>query len=76
MLMPPARGYRYIVLARDDLSKYVEGRALWKTSASAIARFVWEDIIVHYGCIGRIVTNNGPEFKGALSELLRKHDIP
>ena len=28
MLMPPAKGYRYIVLAQDDLSKYVEGRAL------------------------------------------------
>ena len=28
MLMPPAKEYRYIVLAQDDLSKYVEGRAL------------------------------------------------
>ena len=37
---------------------------------------MWEDIILHYGCIGRIVTDNGPEFKGALSELLTKHNIP
>ena len=76
MLMPQARGYRYIVLARDDLSKYVEGRALRKASASAVARFVMDDIILRYGCIGRIVTDNGPEFKGALSELLRQYDIP
>jgi hypothetical protein len=37
---------------------------------------VWKDIILCYGCIGSIVTDNGPEFKGALSELLKKHDIP
>jgi hypothetical protein len=54
----------------------MEGRALRKASASAIAKFVWEDIILRYGCIGRIVTDNGPEFKGAFSELLRNHDIP
>ncbi|KAF8547333.1 hypothetical protein OG21DRAFT_1390657, partial [Imleria badia] len=67
--MPQAKGHRYIVLARDNLSKYVEGRALWKASASAVAKFVLEDLILRYRCIGRIVTNNGPEFKGALAEL-------
>jgi len=45
MHMPVARGYRYIVLARDDLSKYVEGRALRQASAQAVARFVMEDIV-------------------------------
>ena len=35
-----------------------------------------DNIILRYGCIGRIVTDNGPEFKGALSELLRQYDIP
>ena len=35
-----------------------------------------EDIVYRYGCIGRIVTDNGPEFKGALSEMLEQHGIP
>ena len=30
MLMPKRRGYRYIVAARDDLSRATEGRALKK----------------------------------------------
>jgi len=64
------------VLARDDLSKYVEGRALQQASAQAVARFVMEDIVYQYGCIGKIVTDNGPEFKGALSEMLEQHGIP
>ena len=76
MLMPLAKGYRYIVLAWDDLSKYVEGRALWKASARAVATFVLEDLILYYGCIGKIVTDNAPEFKGALSDLLRQYSIP
>jgi hypothetical protein len=37
---------------------------------------VLEDLILHYGCIGKIVTNNGPEYKGVLSELLTQYNIP
>jgi hypothetical protein len=57
-------------------TKYVEGRALRKASACAVVTFVLEDLILHYGCIGKIVTDNGPEFKGALSELLTQYNIP
>ena len=38
--------------------------------------FVLEDLILQYGCIGKIVTDNGLEFKGVLSELLKKYSIP
>lgn len=76
MLMPPAKGYQYIVLAQDDLSKYVEGRALQTASARAVAMFVLEDLILCYGCIGKIVIDNGPEFKGTLSDLLKQYSIP
>ena len=74
--MPPAKGYQYIVLAQDDLSKYVEGRALQTASARAVAMFVLEDLILCYGCIGKIVIDNGPEFKGTLSDLLKQYSIP
>jgi hypothetical protein len=36
MLMPRARGYRYIVAARDDLSRAAEGRALRKANAKSL----------------------------------------
>ncbi|KLO04726.1 hypothetical protein SCHPADRAFT_789992, partial [Schizopora paradoxa] len=39
MLMPRARGHRYIVAARDDLSRASEGRALRKSTAQALASF-------------------------------------
>ena len=76
MLMPKAKGYRYIVAARDDLSLAAEGRALRKASAANIAKFFWEEIICRYGAIGEVVTDNGPEVKGAFDELMRRYGIP
>jgi len=76
MLMPRAQGFRYIVAARDDLSLAAEGRALRKASAANLAKFFWEEIICRYGAIGEVVTDNGPEIKGAFEELTRRYGIP
>ena len=76
MLMPRAKRYRYIVAARDDLTLAAEGRALQKLSAANLAKFFWEEIICRYGAIGRVVTDNGPEVRGAFEELMRRYGIP
>ena len=57
-------------------STYVNRRALQKASACTVATFMLEELILQYGYIGKIVTDNGLEFKGALSELLKKCSIP
>ena len=74
--MPLAHGYQNLVLARDDLLHYVEGRALHSPSAKAMSAFFWEDIYCRYGAIGQIVTDNGPEVHGAFEQLLKRMDIP
>jgi hypothetical protein len=74
--MPSGNGMKHLVLARDDLSRYVEGRALRSASAKAMAKFFWEDLYCRYGAIGQIVTDNGPEVKGAFQQLLQQVDIP
>ena len=74
--MPEAHGYRYIVAARDDLSKAAEGRALRKANSKQLSQFFWEQIICRYGTVGMVVTDNGPEVKGAFDELLRRYGIP
>lgn len=76
MLMPKKRGYRYIVAARDDLSRATEGRALKKATAKALAKFFWEQIYCRYGAVIQVVTDNGPEVKGAFEILLRRLKIP
>jgi transposase InsO family protein len=76
MLMPKSKGYRYIVAARDDLSRAAEGRALKKATAKALAKFFWEQIYCRYGAVIQVVTDNGSEVKGAFSILLRRLRIP
>ena len=48
------RGARYLVLAREDLSNYVEGRALTSTHTEQVCRFILEDIISRHGCFYRM----------------------
>ena len=76
MLMPKARGYRYLVAAHDDLSLAAEGRALKHATSDSLAKFFWEEIICHYGVIAQIVTDNGSEIKGAFEKLMQHYAIP
>ena len=76
MYMPIARWYQYIVIGQDDLTKYIEGQALKKTTSQAITKFILEDLIYRYGCIGQIVTDNRPDFQEAFVQTLQYHGIP
>ena len=44
---------RYLVLAREDLTNQVEGRALTNKTTAAVCKFLIEDVICRYGCIGK-----------------------
>ncbi|KAL3702351.1 hypothetical protein R1sor_020373 [Riccia sorocarpa] len=60
VMMPPGLwGMRYLVLAREDLSNFVEGRALRTKSVERICRFVLEDIVYRYGSIGSLHADRG-----------------
>ena len=69
-------GYKYIVCARDDLSRASEGRALKNNDSLSLMRFFWEQIYCRYGAIAEVVTDNGPEVKGAFDQLLKRLKIP
>lgn len=76
MQMPKAHGFKYIIAARDDLSRASEGRALKHATAKAVAQFVWEEVFCRYGAVGQVTTDNGSEFKAAFQELMRRYHIP
>ena len=75
MLMPEAKRYKYIIAARDDLSRVSEGQALTTTSSAALAKFFWEQIYCHYGTVGSVVTDNGPKVQKAFRLLLERMGI-
>ncbi|KAL3700870.1 hypothetical protein R1sor_018892 [Riccia sorocarpa] len=60
VMMPPGLwGMKYLVLAREDLSNFVEGRALRTKSVEGICRFVLEDIVCRYGSVGSLRADRG-----------------
>ena len=73
--MQPSEGKHYLVLAREDLSGWVEGRALAKADSESVARFIYEDIICRHGCFGRLVIDGGPENKKLVETLTQKYRI-
>ena len=50
---------KYLVLAREELSNYVEGRALRTKTTEGVCRFILEDIFSKYGSIGRMRVERG-----------------
>ena len=76
MFMPASGGKKYIVAAKDDLSGTVEARALSENNSQRLAQFFEEQIYLRYGAIGQIITDNGPEVKGAFEILAKCLGIP
>ncbi|KIJ08012.1 hypothetical protein PAXINDRAFT_40429, partial [Paxillus involutus ATCC 200175] len=76
MRMNPAAGLKYIVLARDDLSRYVKGRALCSATAKSLCSHV--RFLSKFSCLSENICflMNGPEFKGVFAQLLARHNIP
>lgn len=62
-------GHRYIIVAIDYLTKYVEARALTVQTSSEIASFIYEEIITRHGTPDIIITDNGRPFIAELIQL-------
>ena len=75
MVMPRSAGYWYIVQARCALTAYPEWQILHSENASALASFIFEDILCCWGALAEIVTDNGPAFVQALNVLADRYNI-
>jgi hypothetical protein len=76
MYMPPSDKFHFIIAAKDDLTGVTEASAIRRNNAETIAKFFWEKIFCRYGAVGHVVTDNGPEVKGAFEILMRRMGIP
>ena len=68
-------GFGFIVFARDDLSGWIEGRAIAKADSASVAKFLYEDVIYRHGYPKSVVIDNGPENQGVTEDLLKYHRI-
>lgn len=49
----------HLVLAREDLTNQVKGRALRTKSTESVCQFLLEEVVCRYGCIGKVVADRG-----------------
>ena len=74
MLMPKAKGYRYILHGRCSLSSYPEWSMVKTENFKAIATFIHQ-ILCRWGAIEEIVTDNAPQYIQAAKYLADKFHI-
>ena len=48
---------KYLVLAQEDLTNQVEGRALPRKTCSAVCQFLLEEVFCRYGCVGQVIAD-------------------
>lgn len=75
MKMPPARGKEWLIGCRDDLSGVTETKAIKHDRAKVIAKFFLKKIILRYGIVQEVVTDNGPSFSREFADLLKQYGI-
>jgi hypothetical protein len=71
-LPPTDRGKRYIVLAIDLFTKWIEAKPIEEADAQTISTFIYEDIICRHGVPERMTSDRGTEFVNDLIRTLTK----
>ncbi|XP_057757888.1 uncharacterized protein LOC130976943 [Arachis stenosperma] len=56
------RQMKYLVVAIDYFSKWIEAQPLARITSSQMISFVWKYIICRYGILRHIITDNGRQF--------------
>ena len=64
-----------LVVARDNLSKQAEARALSTATAASVAKYIYKDVIYRYGYPRKIIVNSGSKNLGIIQELLERYNI-
>jgi len=55
-------GNKYILVATDNITKWVETNALWTNMTMVIVCFFYEFILIHCGCPFMLVSDQGTHF--------------
>ena len=70
-----SNGHRFIVVAVDYFSKWVEAESFRNVTAKQMAKFIARNLICRYGMPHHVVTDNGVQFQGETKAMLQKYGI-
>ena len=65
-LPPSTTGVKYIIVAIDHLTKWVEARAVKDLGARTVAKFIQEQIKHRHSCPQFLLTDNATNFTGRI----------
>ena len=63
-------GHKYIVVAMDYFSRWIEAESFGTLKAKQMAKFINKSLICRYGVPHHIMTDNGVQFQAEIAELL------
>ena len=61
----------FLVIVRDNLFKWPEGKALLRANLHLVAKFLIENIICRYRIFRRLIINSGPKNKSIVKDLVK-----
>ena len=67
-----SNGHRFILVAIDYFTKWVEAASFATMTKNVVARFIWHNLICRYGVLERIITNNGTNLNNKMITELYK----
>ncbi|GJS62399.1 reverse transcriptase domain-containing protein [Tanacetum coccineum] len=53
---------KFLIVAMNYFTKWIEAKAVATISGSQVKKFVWDNIVCHFGLPGEIVSDNGKQF--------------
>jgi hypothetical protein len=67
---------KYLIVATDYLTKWIEAAAVKKNTREVVVDFLFNQIVCHYGCPLEIVSDQGSHFVNDLiQELLQSMSV-
>ena len=71
-----SRGHKYILVATNYCTKWVEAVALRDNKAASVAKFLYHNIMTRFGCPVELVSDRGGHFfNEVIEELTNTHMI-
>ncbi|GKE86347.1 reverse transcriptase domain-containing protein [Tanacetum coccineum] len=53
---------KFLIVAMDYFTKWIEAKAVATITGNQVKKFVWDNIVCHFGLLGEIVSDNGKQF--------------
>lgn len=57
-----AGGLKFLIVAIDYFTKWIEAKAVVNITGNQVKRFVWDNIVCRFGLPGEIISDNGKQF--------------